>query len=74
MHSRQISTEILLLRGDDNLYIGLRFHDSDAARIARAQLVQGQAVISDDHLQLYLDPYDTGRPTARGTDRPCGVL
>ena len=54
-------TEILLLRGDDNLYIGLRFHDSDAARIARAQLVQGQAVISDDHLQLYLDPYDTGR-------------
>jgi hypothetical protein len=52
-------TEFLLLRDDDNLYIGMRFRDAQPERIRRSQLVQGQAVFNDDYAQVLLDPYDT---------------
>lgn len=54
-------TEIRILYDADYLYIGARMYDDEPQRIVANQLVQGQAVVNDDHIQLLLDPLDSGR-------------
>lgn len=54
-------TEFLLALDDDNLYIGIRFTDSDPAGIKRSQLVQGQVVWNDDYAQILLDTFNDRR-------------
>ena len=54
-------TEMRILYDSDYLYIGARLYDDQPHRIVASQLVQGQAVINDDHIQLLLDPLDSGR-------------
>jgi len=54
-------TEFLLALDDDNLYVGIRFSDSDPAGIKRSQLVQGQAVWNDDYAQILLDTFHDRR-------------
>ncbi len=55
------ATEFLVAIDDDNLYIAARFTDSDVAGIKRNQLVQGGAVVNDDHIQILLDTYNNRR-------------
>lgn len=54
-------TEMRVLYDADYLYIGARMYDDEPSRIVANQLVQGRAVINDDHIQLLLDPLDSGR-------------
>ncbi|MCC6172798.1 MAG: carbohydrate binding family 9 domain-containing protein [Gammaproteobacteria bacterium] len=54
-------TEFLLAMDAENLYIGARLHDSEPAGIKRAQLVQGQAVVNDDYVEILLDTYNNRR-------------
>ena len=54
-------TEFLLAIDSENLYIGARFKDSQATAIKHSQLVQGQAVVNDDYVQILLDPYNNRR-------------
>ncbi len=54
-------TEFLLALDDDNLYVAVRFTDSDPAGIKRSQLVQGQGVFNDDYAQILLDTFNDRR-------------
>lgn len=54
-------TQFLLVRDDENLYIGARFFDSDPAGIKATQLIQGQGVTNDDYLEVLLDTYNNRR-------------
>jgi hypothetical protein len=54
-------TEFLVAIDADNLYIAARFFDSDVAGVRRNQLVQGGAVVNDDHIQILLDTYNNRR-------------
>lgn len=54
-------TEVRVLHDADHLYIGIRMFDEEPARIIANQLQQGQAVFNDDHVQILLDPLDSGR-------------
>ena len=54
-------TEFLVAIDADNLYIGARLHDSEPSLIKRSQLVQGAAVVSDDYVEIMLDPYNNRR-------------
>jgi len=54
-------TEFLLALDDDNLYVAVRFIDSDPAGIKRSQLVQGQGVFNDDYAQILLDTFNDRR-------------
>lgn len=54
-------TEFLVAYDADNLYIGARLFDSEPDKIKRAQLVQGQAVVNDDYIQILLDTYNDKR-------------
>jgi hypothetical protein len=55
------STVFLLAIDDDHLYIAADFRDSDPGGIKRSQLVQGQAVVNDDYVQFFIDPYNSRR-------------
>ncbi|MBM4212606.1 MAG: carbohydrate binding family 9 domain-containing protein [Gammaproteobacteria bacterium] len=54
-------TEFLLALDADNLYVAVRFTDSDPAGIKRSQLVQGQGVFNDDYAQILLDTFNDRR-------------
>jgi hypothetical protein len=54
-------TEFLVASDAENLYIGMRFGDSDPGAIKHSQLVQGQAVVNDDYAEIMLDPYNNRR-------------
>ena len=54
-------TEVRMMFDADNLYIGARMFDDEPARIIANQMVQGQAVVNDDYIQILLDPLDSGR-------------
>ncbi len=54
-------TEFLVASDSENLYIGVRFGDSDPAAIKHTQLIQGQAVFNDDFAEVMLDPYNNRR-------------
>ena len=55
------ATEFRILYDDENLYVAARLWDSEPQRIVRHQLLQDAIVFGDDHLELFLDPRDTGR-------------
>jgi hypothetical protein len=46
---------------DEALYIGAELDDAQPEEILRRQLVQNQAVVDDDFVQIILDPYDSRR-------------
>ena len=54
-------TEFLLALDDDNLYVAVRFTDSDVSGIKRSQLVQSQGVFNDDYAQILLDTFNDRR-------------
>ncbi len=54
-------TKYYLYYDEAALYIGAELSDSEPDRIIRRQLLQNQAVVDDDHVQIFIDPYDTRR-------------
>lgn len=55
------ATRYYLYYDDDALYIGAELSDPEPDRIIRRQLLQNQAVVDDDYVQIFIDPYDTLR-------------
>ena len=62
-----------LMYDDENLYVGARLRDSEPDQIAARQLIQGQSVSADDHLELILDPFNNVRAGYKFQLNPNGV-
>jgi len=66
-------TRYYLYYDDVALYIGAELSDTEPGRIIRRQLLQNQAVVDDDNVQIFIDPYDTRRGAYLFYVNPNGV-
>ena len=66
-------TEIRILFDDRNLYIGIRAHDSEAARIQARDLTRDSALTNDDKVEVLLDTYHDRRNAYRFAVNPFGT-
>jgi len=54
-------TEIYVVYDDDSLYVGARLYDTDPELITAQNLRQNDAIDSDDHFYIVLDPFNSRR-------------
>jgi hypothetical protein len=54
-------SEFRVAYDDKNFYIAAKLASSDPEKIVRRQLIQDNEVLSDDHIEIYLDPRDSRR-------------
>lgn len=55
------STQVLLLRGEDALFIGLKCFDSDPNGVIATQMERDANLDPDDRIELLLDTFNDGR-------------
>lgn len=54
-------TLVRLLFDKDNLYVAVRCFDASPGQIRAVQLQRDSSMVSDDHVELVIDPFDDGR-------------
>ena len=67
-------TEVTLLRDDDNLYIGVRAFDTDAAGVIGTQMARDANLNADDRIELLLDTFRDRRSAFYFATNPAGAL
>jgi Domain of unknown function (DUF5916) len=68
------STEVTLLRDEDNLYIGVRAFDSEANRVIGTQMARDASLGADDRIELLLDTFSDRRTAFYFATNPSGAL
>ena len=67
-------TEIMLLRDEDNLYIGVHAYDAEPDRIVGTQMIRDASLNADDRIEIVLDTFRDQRSAFYFATNPSGAL
>ena len=67
-------TEVMVLRDDDNLYIGVIAHDSEPNRTIGTQMARDASLSADDRIEILLDTFRDQRSAFYFATNPAGAL
>lgn len=68
------ATVVTILRGADNLYIGVVAHDSEPRRAIGTQMARDASLAADDRLEILLDTFGDQRSAFYFATNPAGAL
>jgi hypothetical protein len=67
-------TEVTLLYDEDNLYVGVVAHDSEARRVIGTQMARDASLSADDRIEILLDTFRDQRSAFYFATNPAGAL
>ena len=67
-------TEVILLRDDDNLYIGVHAYDAEPNRVVGTQMMRDGSLNADDRIEILLDTFRDQRSAFYFATNPAGAL
>jgi hypothetical protein len=67
-------TDVMLLRDDDNLYIGVYAYDAEPDRVVSTQMMRDASLGSDDRIEIVLDTFRDQRSAFYFATNPAGAL
>ena len=67
-------TDVMLLRDEDNLYIGVYAYDAEPDRIVGTQMMRDATLGSDDRIEIVLDTFRDQRSAFYFATNPAGAL
>ena len=67
-------TEVMLLRDDDNLYVGVYAYDSEPDRVIGTQMMRDGSLNADDRIEILLDTFRDQRSAFYFATNPAGAL
>jgi hypothetical protein len=67
-------TDVMLLRDDDNLYVGVYAYDAEPNRVVGTQMMRDGALGSDDRIEIVLDTFRDQRSAFYFATNPAGAL
>ena len=66
-------TEVMLLRDEDNLYIGVYAYDAEPDRIVSTQMARDASLNADDRIEIVLDTFRDQRSAFYFATNPAGA-
>ncbi|HET9468917.1 MAG TPA: DUF5916 domain-containing protein [Vicinamibacterales bacterium] len=67
-------TDVMLLRDEDNLYIGVYAYDAEPDRIVSTQMARDASLNADDRIEIVLDTFRDQRSAFYFATNPAGAL
>ncbi len=67
-------TDVILLRDQDNLYVGVIAYDSEPAKILGSQMARDGSLMADDRIEILLDTFRDQRSAFYFATNPVGAL
>src|SRR5687767_4001824 len=67
-------TDIMLLRDEDNLYVGVYAYDAEPDRIVSTQMARDASLNADDRIEIVLDTFRDQRNAFYFATNPAGAL
>src|SRR5688572_1022061 len=67
-------TDIMLLRDEDNLYVGVYAYDAEPDRIVSTQMARDASLNADDRIEIVLDTFRDQRSAFYFATNPAGAL
>lgn len=67
-------TDVMLLRDEDNLYVGVYAYDAQPDRVIGTQMLRDGAMGSDDRIEIVLDTFRDQRSAFYFATNPAGAL
>ena len=67
-------TDVMLLRDEDNLYVGVYAYDAEPDRVVGTQMTRDASLQSDDRIEIVLDTFRDQRSAFYFATNPAGAL
>ena len=67
-------TDVVLLRDEDNLYVGVYAYDAEPDRVVGTQMMRDASLQSDDRIEMVLDTFRDQRSAFYFATNPAGAL